>query len=257
MFQTFFSDILVAHEVAHQWWGNTITTAGYRDEWMMEALANYSALLLLERKRGAKALDEVLEKYREHLLMKGVNGQSIDAAGPICFGARLDTSQTPDAYRAIVYEKGTWVIHMLRRRLGDAAFFNMLRELHTRFLRSRVTTADLRQVSAKLQPQGAPDRALEQFFASYVEGVGIPTLRLQTKQKRTAKAIVLTVDLEQTAVNEDFAIDVPIELDFGRGKTEIRWIRTDGTLTSQEWTFPTAPVRVQLDPRNSLLAIKR
>lgn len=257
MHQIFFSDILVAHEVAHQWWGNTITTAGYRDEWMMEALANYSALLLLERKRGAKALEEVLDKYREHLLTKGVNGEPIDAAGPIRLGARLETSQTPEAYRAVVYEKGTWIIHMLRRRLGDVAFFNMLRELHTRFLRSRVTTADLRQFSAAHQPKGNPDRELEQFFASYVEGVGIPTLRLQTKQKRTPKGVVLTVDLEQTAVSEDFTIDVPIELDLGRGKSETRWIRTDGILTSREWSFPIAPVRVQLDPRNSLLAVKR
>jgi hypothetical protein len=257
MFQTFFSDILVAHEVAHQWWGNTITTAGYRDEWMMEALANYSALLLLERKRGTKALEEVLERYREHLLTKGINGQPIDAAGPIRLGARLETSQTPEAYRAVVYEKGTWIIHMLRRRLGDAAFFNMLRELHTRFLRSRVTTADLRQFSAAHQPKGSPDRALEQFFASYVDGVGIPTLRLQSKMKRTAKGAVVTLDLEQTAVSDDFAIDVPIELDFGRGKSETRWIRTDGTLTSVEWTLPLAPLRVLLDPRNSLLAVKR
>jgi hypothetical protein len=123
--QLFFSEILVAHEVAHQWWGNTITTAGYRDEWIMEALANYSALLLLERKRGTRALEGMLERYRDHLMEKGANGQPIESAGPLHLGARLETSETPEAYRAIVYEKGTWVIHMLRRRLGDAAFFKV------------------------------------------------------------------------------------------------------------------------------------
>jgi len=257
MLEVFFSEILVAHEVAHQWWGNTITTAGYRDEWMMESLANYSALLLLERKRGAKALEDVLDKYREHLLTNGINGQPIDSAGPIRFGARLDTSQTPEAYRYIVYEKGTWIIHMLRRRLGDAAFFNMLRELHTRFLRARVTTEDLRLLSAAHQPKANPDRNLEQLFSTYLDATGIPTLRLQTKQKRSPKGVALTLDLEQSAVHEDFAIDVPIELDFGRGKSETRWIRTDGPATSVEWTLPVAPLRVLLDPRNSLLALKR
>ncbi|MFN0105385.1 MAG: M1 family metallopeptidase [Bryobacteraceae bacterium] len=254
--QVFFSDILVAHEVAHQWWGNTITTAGYRDEWMMEALANYSALLLLERKRGVRALEDVLEKYRDHLLEKGVNGQSIDSAGPIQLGSRLETSQTPEAFRAVIYEKGTWIVHMLRRRLGDAAFFNMLRELHTRFLRGRVTTADLRRLSAGFQPKGNPDPALEQFFASYVEGVGIPSLRMQSRRKPTAKGVMVTVDLEQSGVGEDFAVDVPVELDFGRGRSETRWIRTAGERASVEWTLAAAPVRVQLDPRNSLLALK-
>jgi aminopeptidase N len=199
----------------------------------------------------------VLEKYRDHLLEDGVNGQRIEAAGPIRLGSRLETSQTPEAFRAVIYEKGTWIIHMLRRRLGDAAFFTMLRELHTRFLRSRVTTTDLRLLAAAQQPAGNPDRTLEQFFAGFVEGVGIPTLRLQSKWKRAAKGVVVTLELEQSGVGEDFAIDVPVELDFGRGKAETRWIRTDGQRTAGEWTVATAPARVLLDPRNTLLAVKR
>lgn len=147
---------------------------------------------------------------------------------------------------------------MLRRRLGDIAFFAMLRELHTRFLRGRVTTADLRSLCAARQPKTAPDRALEQFFASYVEGVGIPSLRLQTRQRRTPKGVIVSADLQQSAVGPAFAADVPVEIDFGRGKTETRWIRAEGDdHTAVEWTLPVAPVRVTLDPRNSLLALKR
>lgn len=247
----FFTDLLVAHEVAHQWWGNTITTAGYRDEWMMEALANYSALLLLERKRGLRALEDVLDNYRDHLLQKGVNGHPIDAAGPILLGARLETSETPEAYRAIVYEKGTWVVHMLRRRLGDAQFFAMLRELHSRHLRGRVTTAGLLALAQNFRPKGSP--SLDQLFSAYVEGVGIPQLRLQWKARRGG----LTLDLEQSGVGEDFSVDVPIELDFGRGKIETRWLRTDGARTTAEWNLPVAPLRVALDPRHSLLAQKK
>src|SRR5205814_1667624 len=50
--QTFFSDLMVAHEVAHQWWGNVVSSKSYQDEWLMESLANYSALLWLEKKKG-------------------------------------------------------------------------------------------------------------------------------------------------------------------------------------------------------------
>lgn len=251
--QVFFSDILVAHEVAHQWWGNTVSTAGYRDEWIMEALANYSALLLLERKKGTKALESVLERYREDLLEKGPNGQPVDSAGPISLGTRLETSETPGAYRTVVYEKGTWIIHMLRHRLGDTAFFAMMRELHGRFLRARMTTEDLRTIAAKHQQKPNPDGTLEQLFASYVDSTGIPSLKLTAKIRR----MVVSVELEQGSVDEDFAVDVPLEVDFGGGKTEIRWVRTDGAKTSVEWTLKTPAVRVTLDPRNSLLAVKR
>jgi len=255
--RVFFSDILVAHEVAHQWWGNSVTTFGYRDEWIMEALANYSALLLLERKRGSKALDEVLAGYRDHLLQDGVNGQPIEAAGPIHLGARLESSETPEAYRAIVYEKGTWIIHMLRHRLGDAAFFDMLREIHTRYLRGRLTTGDLQALAIARQSKDLPRTAIEQVFTSYVESTGIPTLRLQTRQKRGPKGVVVSVELAQTGVNEDFSIDVPIEIDMGRGKAEVRWLRSDAEHMTAEWTLAAAPVRITLDPRNSLLAQKR
>ncbi len=65
--QLFFSDLMEAHEVAHQWWGNVVISAAYQDEWMLEALASYSALLWLEKKKGPKAVDGVLEGYRDHL----------------------------------------------------------------------------------------------------------------------------------------------------------------------------------------------
>jgi aminopeptidase N len=221
---------------------------------MMEALANYSAMLLLERKKGARAVDAVLEKYREHLMEKRANGASIESAGPIHLGVRLDTSETPDSYRTIVYEKGTWIMHMLRRRLGDAAFFDVLREIHTRFLRGRVTAADLRTLAAQRQAKDAPDPKLEQFFASYVESAGIPVLRLQVGPRRGA---TVRLELEQSGVGEDFSVDVPIEIDYGRGKTEVRWLRTDGAKTSAEWSLSAAPVRVALDPRNWLLAVKK
>lgn len=255
--QVFFSNILVAHEVAHQWWGNIVSTTGYRDEWMMEALANYSALLLLERKRGARAVDEVLDRYREHLLMKPVSGQTIDAAGPVRFGARLETSESPGAYRVLIYEKGTWVMHMLRRRLGDAAFFAALKEVGVRFARGRITTEEFREIVARHQPKDCPDPKLELFFDTYLEGTGIPSLRLQSKQLRKARGLVLALELEQSDVPDTFSVDVPVELDFGRGKVERRWIRTDGPRTPVEWTLPVPPVKVALDPRNSLLAIKR
>ena len=95
----------------------------------MEALANYSALLYLERRRGVKALDSVLDGYRKRLLAEATEGRTRESMGPIIWGTRLVSSQAPDAWQAIVYEKGSWIMHMLRRRLGDDRFFAVLAEL--------------------------------------------------------------------------------------------------------------------------------
>ncbi len=93
----FFSDILQAHETAHQWWGNVVTSAGYHDEWLMEALADYSALLYLENKNGWQPVALALESYKNNLLQT-VNGKTVESTGPIVLGMRLETSQTPTAY---------------------------------------------------------------------------------------------------------------------------------------------------------------
>jgi len=72
---------LLAQIIAHQWWGNLVIPASYHDEWLIESLANYTALLLLEKKKGAKAMDAVLEAYRNHLLSKRENGRTLESAG--------------------------------------------------------------------------------------------------------------------------------------------------------------------------------
>ena len=101
--QTFFGELLEAHEVAHQWWGNLVVPVSYHDDWLIESLANYSALLLLERKQGAKALDSMLDDYRNHLLTKTASGRSLESSGPIVWGYRLESSLAPDAWRTVTY----------------------------------------------------------------------------------------------------------------------------------------------------------
>jgi hypothetical protein len=118
----FFDDVLQAHETAHQWWGNRVTTENYRDSWLMEALANYSALLYLEKRRGPRAVDQMLGEYRSSLLEKNQDGETVESAGPIVLGQRLQSSLQPAGWRAITYGKGSWILHMLRHRMGDQRF---------------------------------------------------------------------------------------------------------------------------------------
>ena len=215
--QVFYSDLLHAHEAAHQWWGNIVTSAGYHDDWITEALANYSALMYFEKRKGPKALDLVLEDYRLKLLDKSLDGKTMESAGPIVQGMRLG-----DSWPAIVYGKGTWIIHMLRKRLGDEAFARMLSALRTEYEDKTISTEQFRLLCAKYLPHQSIDPKLESFFDEWVYGTGIPALKLAY----TVKGPRVTGTVTQSGVAEDFTATVPLQV-FTPGRTETKIVRAN------------------------------
>jgi hypothetical protein len=255
--QTFFSDILHAHEVAHQWWGNAVSTARPQDSWLMEALANYSALLFLEKNKGPKALESTLAEYRKRLLAETSEGRTRESMGPIIWGGRLQSSQAPDAWQAIVYEKGSWIIHMLRRRLGDERFFALLAELTRRYNRSTLTTDQFRVMAAKYMSPGAPDASLETFFENWVYATGIPAVHLDYSVKGKAAPFTVTGKVTQSGVDPDFTTWIPVEIQFRTGKPVVQWVKTDSEPATFSVTLKQAPLKVALDPSDSVLAVRK
>src|SRR5205807_4943168 len=117
-----------------------------------------SALLYIEKKKGRKAVDQLLESYKAHLLAKVPGGDStLESVGPIAWGTRLFSSQAPDAWRVITYEKGSWILHMLRGRLGDDAFLKMLAEMANRYRFKPITTEQFHKLAAEFMPPYSPD----------------------------------------------------------------------------------------------------
>lgn len=247
-----FREILQAHESAHQWWGNQVTFDNYRDEWLSEALANYSALLYLEKRKGAKAIEPVLEEYRRRLLLENKDGKEADSVGPLVFGMRLRYTD-PAAWHSITYGKGTWVLHMLRSRLGDAAFLQTLGQLAREFADKPMNTEDLRRTAAEKLPKDAPDRDLANFFETWVYGTGIPLLEMTSTVKGSAPRAVVEIRLKQTKAGENFAVDVPVEIQLPRGQKMIRWIRSDSPEEVVEVRSGAVPIKVSLDPRGVML----
>jgi len=254
--QVFFSDLLVAHEVAHQWWGNLVTASSYRDSWLMEALANYTALLYLEKRKGARALDFVLDHYRTELLAKGRDGRSIESAGPITWGVRLRGSPNEDAWRAIVYEKGAWILHMLRRRMGDAAFSHMLAEICRRYRYRGLSTTDFHRIAEHFLPSHSPESTLDNFFDTWIYDTGIPTLKLSYSVRGKAPALKLTVTITQTGVPDDFSIYAPVEIQTGRATPLVHWVHTASGPTSFTVTVNRPPAKVSLSSENILAICK-
>jgi hypothetical protein len=249
----FFEDVLQAHEVAHQWWGNRVTPATYRDNWLMEALTNYSALLYLEKRRGTRSLEIMLDAYRDALLARNAAGQTVDSAGPIVLGSRLETSQEPRAWRSITYGKGSWIMQMLRGRMGDQRFLALLAEISKRYDRKDLTTEQFRLLAAEYLPPKSDDPKLESFFEQWVYGTGIPTVKLTWAVKGAAPAVRLTGTVTQSGVDGDFTAAVPVEIVIAKGRTMTQWVRSAEVPVTFTVALKAAPLKVTLDPHYALL----
>lgn len=255
--EIFFSELLPAHEVAHQWWGNTVAVASYQDEWLMEALASYSSLLYLEKRRGPKAVESLLEIYLSHLMNKMEDGRTTESAGPITLGLRLQSSQTEGAWRVITYEKGAWILHMLRRRMGDENFHKFLGELCRRYAHEPLDTEQFRKVAESMMGPKAGNEPLAEFFESWVYGTGIPALKMNYALRGKAPALKLTGSVTQSGVDEDFTVEVPIDVYSAKGSATTVWVRTSNEPATFSINLKQPPTRVVLPSGTSVLATKK
>lgn len=254
--QRFYADLMRPHEIAHQWWGNVVTSRLDKDAWIMEALATYSSLLWLEEMRGVAERNLALDEFRNNLLRKSEGG-TIESSGPITLGRRLRTSKLPEAYRLIVYEKGAWIVHMLRGILGDDGFFAMLRRLCEEYRHIPVTTERFRLLAAGFVPDGYHDPTLRDFFDQWVHGTGIPRLSVDWKQTSSGGRHRFRLRLDQTRVPDHFSLSVPIEVHTLPGRSLVKHVVAgldDEAGFSVVLRNPAS--RVVIDPDSWLLAEK-
>jgi aminopeptidase N len=219
----------------------------------MEALANVSALLYVEKHKGAHSAELMLDTYRTMLLTKSPNGQIEDAAGPLTFGPRLASSQAPSAYRTITYGKGIWVMQMLRRRMGDERFLAMLLDILKKYDHREITTDEFRQAAAAYLPPRSDDPKLETFFEQWINGTGIPNLKLTYALRGKAPELRLVGTLTQTDVDVDFSTLAPVEIEVARGQTVTQWVRTGADPVTFTVPLKQAPLKVSLDPHYAVL----
>lgn len=253
--QRFFADLMRPHEIAHQWWGNVVTSKLDRDVWIMEGLATYSSALWLEHRKGVAERDKALSAFRQNLLRK-VDGNTVESAGPIILGRRLRTSQLPEAHRVIVYEKGAWILHMLRGIIGDDNFFAMLRQLCEEYAGEPVTTEKFRALAAGFVPDGYGDPQLLDFFDQWVHGTGIPRLAVDWEQTSSGGRHQFQMRITQTGVPEYFPLQVPVEVHTLPGRSLVKIVSVgDGEDPPNVSIVLRNPAsRVVIDPQAWLLA---
>lgn len=257
------SKLMLTHETAHQWWGDAVDASSYRDEWIIEALANYSALLMLEKQDPA-AMKTALDYYRGELLRQTPNGPVADA-GPVTLGVRLTSSKFPDAYEPVLYGRGTWLFHMLRSMLrdanggkSDALFFTALKSLLAESPSHKISTHDVQLAFEKVMPPSLRyegQHNLDWFFDSWVDGTSVPHFTLGSVRMipEHGKIQVHGVVRESHAA-KDLVTALPIyAVDAQGGAKFLAFVFADDVTSTFTLTAPAGTRRLLLDPDNTVL----
>ena len=133
---------------------------------------------------------------------------------------------------------------MLRRRMGDGAFFKLLAELRRRYEFKLVTTADFQALARELRPRGMREEAIDAFFDNWVYATGIPSLKLHYAISGVAPAVKLSGSIDQSGAGDDFSMDAPVEVQFAKGPPQTIWVRTTGDDNTFTANLRQVPVRV-------------
>jgi aminopeptidase N len=234
------ADGLIAHELGHQWWGDLVTCKDWSHLWLNEGFASYCEVLWDEHRRGPDhAAVNLLNKAKA--AMAGGKDRPVVDRRYTSPGAMFD---------ARVYPKGAWVLHMLRRRLGDDAFFRCIRRWGTEYRLRTADTDDFRKVL-----EAETGRSLERFFYDFTERPGHPVVEVGVEWLAESKLVKVTA--KQTQAGEAFEIPLVVEFRCGGGDSA-RTVTLRETMADKEARFflplPDRPAMVRVDPEQSVLA---
>jgi hypothetical protein len=261
--------MIPAHETAHQWWGDLVGWDSYRDQWFSEGLANYCALMMLQEKDPA-GFREIMDRYRKDLAAQNKDGAAPKEAGPVTLGVRLLSSHFPDGYEAISYGRSTWLFHMLRTMLKDAAkedgrsqsgpeepFVRALHKLRQRYEGRSVSTRELLDVFAEDLPPALRyegKNSLDWFMDGWINGTSLPKLELKAVRftPKGAGSIVTGTILQKDAP-EDLVTSVPLYAVMAGKPILLGRVFADGEETSFRISAPAGAHKILLDPNGTIL----
>jgi aminopeptidase N len=259
-------ELFRAHEVAHQWWGHLVGPATYRDAWLGESFAEYSAMMYVEAamKDDGKTFQKILHAYSDELtgsIQSGfsefsnpavnlLNRAKGDRIGPIGFGWRASTGEVPSAYSSLLYSKGPLVLHMLRTLLRDQAgsdqvFQDILRDFARTWRGGYASTSDFAAAVARHAPGD-----WSWFFDQWIDHTAIPSYRWSWSMSEN----MLILKVRQSDVPDGFHMPVPVRIEDADGTVERRVVNVTKAEETFSLALPRAPKGVVFDPDVAVLA---
>ena len=226
---------VVAHEIAHQWFGDSVTESTWADLWLSEGFATYFAGLFLEKYEGKNEFQSFMKKA---------------ASSVFTFEEKSHTPihdrETEDLFKLLnenSYQKGAWVLHMLRSKLGDEAFFRGLKSYYSEHKNATANTEDLRRALEKTSSQN-----LQQFFARWVYDSGHPKYEVVWTWKNKK----LRVAVNQKQDGNAFMDPLPVTITTAT-RTYQMMLRPKGKTVIETMTTTEMPKNLAVDPNQTIL----
>jgi Peptidase family M1 domain len=225
--------VVAPHEVAHQWWGQLVGFDSYRDQWMSEGFADFSASLFLENaygKKSQKEFHDFWEDERKSVVEKNAMGFRPIDVGPVTMGYRLNNSRTGGSItRDLIYPKGAYILHMVRmmmwnRQTGDQQFKETMRDFVKTYAGRAASTEDFKAMVEKhmtAEMKAFGNGSMDWFFNEYVYGTALPAYHLDYANfdPDANGDLVFSFKATQAGVNENFRMLVPIYFELADGHT--------------------------------------
>jgi hypothetical protein len=233
-----FPDFFLAHELAHQWWGQAVGWKNYHEQWLSEGFSQYFAALYAQKTRGDRVFVDMLRQFRRWALDQSPQG-------PVYLGYRLGHLKADlRVFRALVYNKGASVLHMLRRLLGDEAFFRGIRLFYEDRRYQKAGTEDLERAM-----ESASGRVLDRFFERWIYNAEIPRIAYRS----TIADGKVTVEFEQTG-SAVFDVPVTVRLVLANGDISDVMVPVSDKVVVRTLPAPSAVREVQINRDFAALA---
>lgn len=227
-----YREYYLAHEIAHQWWGQAVTWESYRDQWLSEGLSQFAAALYARAKFGEEVYAGILKKFSQWT-------ERLADWGPITLGSRLSYLNF-DAYQAIVYDKAAIALNMLRDLIGEEMFFKGLRDFFEKYrYRPARTNNFIRSM------EQASGRDLQVFFKGWFDTHVLPEVHVSQEILKRDDVFILKIRVNQTRGIFVF----PLWVRWEENKKTVRKMMEIGAET-QEFEFPAAarPTKIKINP---------
>ena len=263
---TGFVQEVTPHEVSHQWWGHAVGWASYHDQWLSEGFAEFSAGLFLQQGVAGdwrKDYIEFWERLRQRLLEKNNFGVAPNDAGPIWMGLRLISPRSENAYQNVTYPKGAYVLQMLRSMMYDSeekdkAFIGMMHDFVESHREKAASTESFKAIAEKhmtKQMDIGRNGRLDWFFDEWVYGTQVPRYHFEYQlAPADAGKVKLHMTITQSAVDDHFAMLVPVYADFGKGMVRFGQVGMVGNSTrGVDVMLPGQPKKVALNAYKEVL----
>ena len=233
---------VVIHEIAHQWFGNAVTETTWDDAWLSEGFATFFTLLFIENEYGQAEYNKGIVKAKKSVIDMTVKMPDFSIVAP-------RTAEKDPVTTGLTYQKGAWILHMLRDKMGEQNFKNGIQAYYKKFYNANATTDDFR-----IEMEKASSKDLKIFFKQWLYQPVNPSIDAIWSYDAVNHKI--NINITQTQLT-DFNFDLPIEIGYytkDNKSPQLLKINLNKKQVSQSFSVKGFPENIELDPRNVLLS---